>query len=193
MKKLIVILLLSYTSTLLYAQQLPHYSLYMLNEVVVNPAALSKEEYNSITFMLRDQWGSFPGAPATQSISYNYLNHKKYKGGISVMNDVTGPISIINATLSASYSIPLDNGNRVALGASGTFMQYSIDNSQIVLATSNIDPALLAAMDKTIGSSLSVGTYYYSPNYFLGFSVPNIFGSALNISDNKIFLEQIKD
>ena len=101
------------------------------------------------------------------------------------MNDVAGPISILNATLSASYSIPLKNQNRFALGASGTFMQYSVDNSQIVLATSNIDPAVLAGVDRTIGSSIAIGTYYYHPNYFIGLSIPHIFGSSLNVSGNR--------
>ncbi len=184
-RKIIILFFLSYMSTILLGQQLPHYSLYMLNEVIVNPAALSKEESNKITFMIRDQWGGFPGAPATQSISYNHLNHIKYKRGVSVMNDVAGPISILNATLSASYSIPLQNQNRFALGASGTFMQYSVDNSQIVLATSNIDPAVLAGVDRTTGSSIAIGTYYYHPNYFIGLSIPHIFGSSLNVSGNR--------
>ena len=134
MKKILTILLLSFASSIFVnAQQLPHYSLYMLNEVIVNPAALSKEKDNKITLMLTDQWNSFEGAPATQSISYNHLNHKKYKRGISVMNDVTGPISIINATLSGSYSIKLQEKDRLALGASASIMQYKIYNSEIEL------------------------------------------------------------
>ena len=107
MKKIILIILISFVSTLIYGQQLPHYSLYMLNEVIINPAALCKEKNNKLTFMLRDQWSSFEGAPTTQSISYNHLNHNKYKKGISILNDVTGPISIINATVSGAYSISI--------------------------------------------------------------------------------------
>ena len=58
MKRLFTILLfLSFFFS--QGQQLPHYSLYMLNEVIVNPAALSLEKENKITFMLRDQWNSF--------------------------------------------------------------------------------------------------------------------------------------
>ena len=190
MKKIITIIFLCYASTIVYGQQLPHYSLYMLNEVIINPAALSKEKDNKITFMLRDQWGSFPGAPTTQSISYNYLNNKKYKRGISVMNDVTGPISIINAKVSGSFSIPISDANRFAVGVSATFMQYSIDNSKIILSSSTTDNALSSGFDKAMGHSFAIGSYYYSPNYFIGLSVPNIFGSSLDISesseDNKL-------
>ena len=185
MKKLLSIMLLLF-SYLVNGQQLPHYSLYMLNEVIVNPAALSLEKENKITFMLRDQWNSFEGAPATQSISYNYLNNVKYKRGISIMNDVTGPISIINATLSASYSIKLQDKDNFALGASGSVIQYKIDNSQITLEDDGIfDPALYGGVDKATGSSLNIGAYYYHPKYYIGLSMPNILGSSLNISDNK--------
>ena len=186
MKKIIIILLFSFASTLIFAQQLPHYSMYMLNEVIINPAALSKEKDNKLTLMIRDQWSSFEGAPATQSISYNHLNHKKYKRGISVVNDVTGPISNLSATLSASYSIKLQEENKLSLGASGTFMQYKIDNSQITLEDDGIfDPALYGGINKANGTSVNLGASFFNSDYFIGLSVPNIFGSSLNISENK--------
>lgn len=186
MRKVIIILLLSFVYSLVCGQQLSQYSLYMLNEVIVNPAALSKEKDNKITLMLRDQWSSFEGAPATQSISYNHLNHHKYKRGISIMNDVTGPISIINATISSSYSIKLYQEDRLALGAAATIMQYKIDNSQITLEDDGVaDPALLGGVDKATGNSFAIGAYYYHSDYYIGLAVPSIFGSSLDISDNK--------
>jgi len=185
MRKIILILLIASASTFSYGQQLPHYSLYMLNEVVINPAALSKEKDNKLTLMLRDQWSSFEGAPTTQSISYNHLNHYKYKKGISIMNDVTGPISIINATVSGAYSISVQDENKIALGASATIMQYKIDNSQITLEDDGVfDPTLFGGVDKANGSSFAIGAYYYNPDYFIGLALPNIIGSSLNLSNN---------
>jgi len=185
MRKIILILLIVSASTFSYGQQLPHYSLYMLNEVVINPAALSKEKDNKLTLMLRDQWSSFEGAPTTQSISYNHLNHHKYKKGISIVNDVTGPISNINATISSAYLISVKERNKLSLGASATFMQYKIDNSQITLEDDGVfDPTLYGGVDKANGSSLAIGAYYYNSDYFIGLSVPNIIGSSLNVSNN---------
>ncbi len=185
MRKIILILLIASASTFSYAQQLPHYSLYMLNEVVINPAALSKEKDNKLTLMLRDQWSSFEGAPTTQSISYNHLNHHKYKKGLSIVNDVTGPISNISATISGAYLISDKVKNKLSLGASATIMQYKIDNSQITLEDDGIfDPTLFGGVDKANGSSFSIAAYYYNSDYFIGLSVPNIIGSSLNISSN---------
>ena len=186
MRKIILILLIAFISTLGYGQQLPHYSLYMLNEVIINPAALSKEKDNKLTLMLRDQWSSFEGAPTTQSISYNHLNHSKYKKGVSILNDRTGPISIINATVSGAFLISVQEKNKLSIGASATVMQYKIDNSQITLEDDGVfDPTSYGVVDKAIGSSLAIGAYYYNSDYFIGLAVPNIIGSSLNISDNK--------
>ena len=186
MRNIILILFIAFISTIGYGQQLPHYSLYMLNEVIINPAALSKEKDNKLTLMLRDQWSSFEGAPTTQSISYNHLNHNKFKKGISILNDVTGPISNINATVSGAYSISIQDRNRIALGASATIMQYKIDNSQITLEDDGVfDPTLYGGVDKAHGSSFAIGAYYYNSDYFIGLAVPNIISSSLNISDNK--------
>ena len=186
MRNIILILLIAFISTLGYGQQLPHYSLYMLNEVIINPSALSKEKDNKLTLMLRDQWSSFEGAPTTQSISYNHLNHKKYKKGISILNDRTGPISIINATVSGAFLISVKEKNKLSIGASATVMQYRIDNSQITLEDDGVfDPTLYGGVDKANGSSLAIGAYYYNSDYYIGLAVPNIIGSSLNISDNK--------
>ena len=55
---------------LAFSQQMPHYSLYMLNDVVVNPSLISTKSENQVALMIRNQWAGFEGAPKTQSISY---------------------------------------------------------------------------------------------------------------------------
>ena len=185
MKKIIILLLISYSSISLFGQQLPQYSLYLFNNVILNPASLSQEKDNKIIFMLRDQWGSFDGAPFTQSISYYNVNNEKYKRGISIINDVTGPISILNATLLAEYTIPSFR-NDFSFGASATFMQYKFDNSQIDLENDGIlDPTIFGGIEKVNGNSFTIGSYYYAPKYFIGLSIPNIVGSSLEIGNNK--------
>ena len=69
------------------SQQLPHYSLYMFNDVLTNPSALSKKKQNELVIMSRNQWTGFNGAPTTQSISYNNISHPKYGRGINIIND----------------------------------------------------------------------------------------------------------
>ena len=184
-KRIFILSMLTFLCFALKAQQLPHYSLYMLNDVIVNPSRLVGETDNKITLMIRDQWASFDGAPVTQSISYNHVTHNLYKGGISVMNDVTGPISIINANIFGAYGIPLGN-NQIALGISASFMQYSIDNSQITLENDGVfDPVIDGTIERVGGNGLTIGTTYLSDKFYVGLAAQNILSSSLDIGVNK--------
>ena len=184
-KRIFILSMLTFLFFALKAQQLPHYSLYMLNDVIVNPSRLVGETDNKITLMIRDQWASFDGAPVTQSISYNHVTHNLYKGGISVMNDVTGPISIINANIFGAYGIPLGN-NQIALGISASFMQYSIDNSQITLENDGVfDPVIDGTIERVGGNGLTIGTTYLSDKFYVGLAAQNILSSSLDIGVNK--------
>jgi len=184
MKKILTILLVGF-AFVSNAQQLPHYSLYMLNEAIINPASLSSKTENELTIMLKEQWASFEGAPSTQSISYNHLNHHKFKRGINVVNDVTGPISMLNATISGSYILPSKGKNSLALGGSASIMQYIFDNNQITLEDDGVlDPIINGGVDKVLGNSFTASAYYFNSDYFVGLSVPNIIGSSLDISEN---------
>ena len=115
MKKIFLFFFSLFCATLT-AQQIPQYTLYMFNDGIINPASLSAQEKNQVILMVRDQWTGFKGAPKTQSISFYNLNHHKYKRGISILNDITGPISNLRATLSGSYTIPINDKNKFSLG-----------------------------------------------------------------------------
>ena len=185
-KRIFILIVLAFWCIESKAQQLPHYSLYMFNDVIVNPSRLVDESDNKITLMIRDQWASFDGAPVTQTIMYNHVTDSLYKGGISIMNDVTGPISIINANIYGAYAIPLTNNNKIALGLSAFFMQYSIDNSQITLENDGIlDPAMDGIVEKVDGNGLNISTSYISNKFYLGFAAQNIMASSLDIGSNK--------
>jgi type IX secretion system PorP/SprF family membrane protein len=49
----------------LYAQQRPHYTQYIQNPYIINPALTGIENYTDIKLSMRDQWIGFPGAPRT--------------------------------------------------------------------------------------------------------------------------------
>jgi type IX secretion system PorP/SprF family membrane protein len=47
------------------AQQRPHYTQYILNNYIINPALTGIENYTDIKLSYRNQWVGFPGAPQT--------------------------------------------------------------------------------------------------------------------------------
>jgi len=69
MKKILIISMsVSFVSTAL-AQQRPHYTQYILNNYILNPALSGIENYTDLKISGRDQWVNFKGAPQTAYLS----------------------------------------------------------------------------------------------------------------------------
>ena len=63
-----------------YAQQLPHYTQYILNNYVLNPALTGIENYTDIKLSARDQWVGLDGAPKTFYLTvHGPIGKKDYK------------------------------------------------------------------------------------------------------------------
>src|ERR1044071_2079605 len=65
MIKIIAILFFVLSSVTLRAQQRPHYTQYILNNYILNPAISGIENYTDLKISARDQWVGLNGAPQT--------------------------------------------------------------------------------------------------------------------------------
>jgi len=65
MKTILLAVLLGLTSVVANAQQRPHYTQYVLNQYVINPAITGIENYGDLKISVRDQWVGLNGAPRT--------------------------------------------------------------------------------------------------------------------------------
>lgn len=61
----------------LQAQQRPHYTQYILNNYILNPALTGIENYTDVKLSYRNQWVGFPGAPQTMYASIHAPIGKK--------------------------------------------------------------------------------------------------------------------
>src|SRR5689334_25103516 len=80
MKKLffITVMLSTITAT---AQQRPHYTQYVLNNYILNPALSGIENYTDIKISARDQWVGLNGAPRTAYLTvHTPIGKKDFKG-----------------------------------------------------------------------------------------------------------------
>ena len=85
MRKRLLWALLSLLSIKGVAQQQPHYTQYVMNQYIINPAITGIENYTDIKFSHRHQWAGFEGAPVT---SY-FTAHKSF-GGSNMKGNATG-------------------------------------------------------------------------------------------------------
>src|SRR6267154_3046411 len=74
------------------AQQKPHYTQYILNPYIINPAITGIENYTDMKFSIRNQWVGLNGAPKSVYFTiHSPLGKKDYR------------------TSSTSYDVPGEN------------------------------------------------------------------------------------
>lgn len=86
----IIALLVSISDS--YAQQDPHYTQYMYNMNVINPAYAGSKENLSMGLLYRKQWVNLDGAPSTFTFSGHAPVGKNVGMGLSVISDEIGPV-----------------------------------------------------------------------------------------------------
>lgn len=70
----------------LYAQQKPHYSQYILNNFIMNPALSGLENYTDIKASYRNQWSGFEGAPVTGYLTVQFpIGNKAFQNSPNAM------------------------------------------------------------------------------------------------------------
>lgn len=77
MKKIILIWLAVLSAPVLYAQQAPHYTQYILNQYILNPALSGIENYTDAKISHRHQWVGLQDAPVTTYLTIHAPLGKK--------------------------------------------------------------------------------------------------------------------
>ena len=171
MKKTSTIILCFCIAASVAAQQRPHYSQYVLNNYIVNPAVTGIENYADIKMSMRNQWVGIPGAPKTVYFTaHTPLNKKDYREnvtslgmknnpmgydftetynsaephhgiGVSAFNYTTGYINRINAMVNYAYHMGLNETWNLGGGFGGGFSHIAVNRSQILIENPN-DPLI---------------------------------------------------
>ena len=163
-----------------FAQQEPLFTQYYVNDMAINPAISGSKTYNPLTIQTRQQWLGFEGAPLITNISYHgALNDRSAMGGY-LMFDKAFPSLQANLHLNYAYHVPLNYENiNLSFGLGAKLVYYNLDFNQEDLPLGS-DPAFSAnSYDKILGDA-SAGTYLYGRNFYLGFSIINLFQSTFN-------------
>jgi type IX secretion system PorP/SprF family membrane protein len=188
MKKLyfasILLALLSYD---MQAQQDPHYTQYMYNMNVMNPAYAGSKENLSLGLLYRQQWVNIEGAPKTATLSAHGPVGKNVGLGLSVISDKIGPVQENNIYADFSYTLNLGGDHRLALGlkAGGTFHKVGLFSD---IGNGYVQQEGDAAFsENTSNTYLNIGSgfFYYSKKYYVAFSIPNMLKSRhLDVTQN---------
>ena len=161
------------------AQQDPHYTQYMYNMNVINPAYAGSKENLSFGLLYRKQWIEIEDAPTTFSFSGSAPAGKNVGLGLSIISDKIGPVEESNVYGDFSYTLNLGGERRLALGlkAGVTFQKIGLRS---IIQPTLPDPNDGAFQEDTNNTKLNIGTglFYYTNKYYVALSIPNMLNSA---------------
>ena len=203
-RSLMLFSVLFFYSFLGVAQNDPLFTQYMNNTIVVNPAYAGSHDVIQALVMGRKQWVGFDGAPQTFVAAFHAPVRKFNIGlGADVILDRIGPQEKLDFSINGSYRIKLSESkvdrvrvikrgrtrtfrkrkervdSYLAFGLKASYSQVSLKvGSQDFVETS--DALINSESDRNM--NFGAGVYFYSPNFYLGFSIPRIFKNSLDIS-----------
>ena len=187
MKKVFLIIIITILSVEAFTQQLPLYSQYMFNKMLINPAVTGSHDDIPIRLTARQQWIGIENAPSTQILSGHFrLNNETMGIGGMIFADRFGPEKRIGLQANYSYILPVfDESSRLAFGVSFQIFQYQMDYEQLISIEEN-DPALMYSRENSWLPESDFGLYFYGDNYFAGLSANQMIELPMKIGGEEV-------
>ena len=161
---------------IVYGQQDPHYTQYMYNQNILNPAYAGSRGDLSIGLLGRTQWVGLDGAPDTQTLNIHSSVGYGLGIGLSAIHDEIGPVDETNLMLDLSYTLPVSAKGNLAFGVKGS---YNMLNNNIGTLGNLIEEndEMLNDNYKSAYPNVGAGLYYYTDRFYLGLAVPGFLES----------------
>jgi type IX secretion system PorP/SprF family membrane protein len=157
------------------AQQDPHYTQYMYNMSVMNPAYAGSKESISGGLLYRKQWVEIEDAPTTGTFFLHSPVGSNVGLGFSAINDKIGPVEETNLYGDFSYTVNLGGEHKLAFGLKAGLTMHKIDFNTIYPTLPDLNDDVFGSGNPN-NSFLNVGSgiFYYTDKYYVAFSVPNM-------------------
>jgi len=157
------------------AQQDPHYTQYMYNMNVINPAYAGSKESLSGGLLYRKQWVEIQDAPTTGTFFIHSPVGRNVGLGLSVINDKIGPVEETNVYADFSYTLNLGGEHRLAFGIKGGVTMHQVDFGRIFPTLPDPNDGVFGSSDPSeTFANVGTGVFYYTDTYYVALSVPNL-------------------
>ncbi len=213
MQRLIVTFIIALLVQAANGQNRPQFSLYNLNNYLINPAITGAEQYGDLRLGYRNQWQGLSGAPVTYYLSYHtpigaqFLKSKDLQRGYQldpynkpandrpsrtahhglgglVLIDEIGPFNHTQISVSYAYHLTLSSDLALSAGASVGYAQNSIDYSEVVFENDQ-DNVLGEGVVRDKGVDGAIGMWLYSQKFYLGISGLKKFSKGFEVNDTE--------
>lgn len=199
MKKILLILTFAILCGLAYAQQLPIYSQYLINNFMLNPAIAGADGYASVNITTRQQWTGLEGAPKMNSVSFQsrfikqgYRINQRKSGknvlrpqtdgkvgmGGYVYNYQSGLVQRTGFQFSYVYNLWIHRRTQLSLGLGLTGYHFRIKEEEVRMEIME-DPVLAGDLRRGIFvPDAAFGAYFLNERYTFGFSIDQLLGGT---------------
>ncbi|NCT10636.1 MAG: type IX secretion system membrane protein PorP/SprF [Flavobacteriia bacterium] len=151
----------------LYAQQLPHYTQYLYNMQIINPAYVGSRAELSASLLSREQWVGIEGAPKTRTFSINGRLRRGLGIGTTFVNDNIGLSETNNINVDISYTLITSQYSRLSFGLKGG-MTFFTNNLASGITPENEIYSSSSGNFPNVG----FGAFYYDEKFYAGISIP---------------------
>ncbi|MFT6923369.1 MAG: type IX secretion system PorP/SprF family membrane protein [Crocinitomicaceae bacterium] len=165
------------------AQQNAQFTQYLDNMLYYNPGYAGSRGQMNITGTFRQQWVGFKGAPSTQSLSlHTPLKYESTSVGLTVLNDLVGPINQTWINGSAAYAFRFKrNEAKLSFGVNGGINLINGDLTQLNVVDQ--DDPLAENYVNEIKPNIGAGIYFHSKKWFAGVSSPQLIENTSSLTN----------
>jgi type IX secretion system PorP/SprF family membrane protein len=179
MKQLLIIGFL-FLSVSVKGQQDPLYNMYFFNQQMINPAYSGAHGIMSLSANFRQQWAGIPGAPNTNTLSFNTsFKSNQFGAGFNFINDRLGVNSNNEVQFSFAYKVQMNRGRKLSMGVQGGFIDYRYNYSDLNLEFTD-DEDLDLNRENLTEPNFGLGFLYFAEDYYLSFSIPRLLDIEVN-------------
>jgi type IX secretion system PorP/SprF family membrane protein len=186
MKKFIFFVSIIMAAARLQAQQEHHYTQFMYNKLLLNPAYAGARGVPAITAIYRNQWLGFEGSPQSALVSFHspFLSNR-FGAGVTVSHQKAGLNRDFFGNLAFSYDLIAQNDVSVRMGVMGSIRSLSIDFTKATPLV-NGDNSLENVRVNEIFGNVGAGIYAtFAGQFFAGFSVPRIYSNTVGFNPSQ--------
>jgi type IX secretion system PorP/SprF family membrane protein len=170
------LVLISYVEVV--AQQNPHYTQYMYNMNVINPAYAGSKDNASFGVLYRKQWVNIEDAPTSFTFSGHTPTTNNVGLGLSFISDKIGPVTEQNVYGDFSYTLKLNDTHRLALGLKAGVSFHKVGLRDIQSTLPDPSEGIFGEDINDASLNLGAGAFYYTDKYYVALSIPNMMKSA---------------
>lgn len=194
MKKIFFSSCLALACSSAFAQQEAQYSMYMFNQLLINPAVTGTEDFGDAKLGYRDQWrqidnglknfyGTFHTPLGKSKPEFDDVKPLAWHGvGGFATGEVAGILNKYKLYGSYAYHLPLSTKMFLSMGTFLGFQNYYVNQSKARFVDNQTDNALTGNVT-SFSPDGSIGAWLYSRELYVGLSILQIFNNKVKVVD----------